>query len=221
MNSRFFMNIKVVVLISGHGSNLQALIDHVQAGRLPVSMEAVISNRPGAYGLERARSAGIPALCLDHTEYPDREAYDLALIKTIQNINPDRIILAGFMRILTPCFIQTFANKIINIHPSLLPRHKGLQTHQQVLKYGDREHGCSIHYVTKDLDAGPVITQASFQVEATDTIETLRARIHALEHRLYPLTLYWICELSPELPRRMSEMELENEYRNWLNRFTS
>lgn len=156
---------QLVVLISGSGTNLQAIMDNIHNGTIPnTTISAVISNRPHAGGLARAAQQGITTEILDHTDYDDRESYDSALLALIKQYDPDFIILAGFMRILSPHFIRSLLGKIINIHPSLLPQHKGLNTHASVLSSGDTRHGCSVHYVTEDLDSGPVIGQASFDV---------------------------------------------------------
>lgn len=177
---------RIVVLISGHGSNLQAIIDAVKQGQIASEIVLVLSNKATAYGLERARQAGIPTKVLSGSEYASKEAYDQALQKILAQYRPDLIVLAGFMRILSAEFIAAFPNKIINIHPSLLPKYKGLHTHQRVLDAGDKIHGVSIHYVTADLDGGPIIEQASLEVLPDDTVENLANRIHELEHRLYP-----------------------------------
>ena len=149
------MPCNVVVLISGSGSNLQALIDSIAHDGNPARIAAVICNRAGAYGLERAKQAGIATSLLDHKQFDGREAFDAALIQAIDAHQPDLVVLAGFMRILTPGFVQHYAGRLLNIHPSLLPKHKGLHTHQRALEAGDREHGCSVHFVTEELDGGP------------------------------------------------------------------
>lgn len=182
----------IVVLISGNGSNLQAIIDQIDCGYLDASIECVISNRPAAYGLERAANHGITHYALDHTLFDTRETYDAELIKLIQPHQPDCIILAGFMRILTADFFHQFSHKIINIHPSLLPKYQGLKTHQRALKNADLEHGISVHIATEQLDSGPVIAQATFKLNNSDTIESLQKQCHQLEHVLYPLVLRWL-----------------------------
>ncbi len=183
----------VVVLISGGGTNLQALID-AAAADLPVTIRAVISNRPDAFGLERARRAGIPAQVLDHQAYADRAAFDRALAALIDGYAPGLVLLAGFMRILTPAFVQHFRGRLLNIHPSLLPKFQGLHTHARALAAGEREHGASIHFVTEELDGGPVIVQARVPVLAGDDPDTLAARVLAREHVLYPLAVRWFAE---------------------------
>lgn len=184
----------VVVLVSGNGSNLQALIDGERAGRLPIELRAVISNRAGAYGLERAAAAGIPTSVLRPREHAGREAYDAALAARVGEYGPGLVVLAGFMRILGAAFVGAFEGRLINIHPSLLPAFRGLHTHERALATGVREHGCSVHYVIPELDAGPVIAQAVVPVEPDDTPETLQTKVQAQEHRLYPLVVRWIAE---------------------------
>lgn len=181
----------VVVLISGAGTNLQALID---AHDLPIRITAVISNRPGVEGLERARRAGIPAQVLSHQDYASRDDYDQALAGLIDCHQPDLVILAGFMRILSAGFVERYTGRMLNIHPSLLPAFRGLQTHRRALEAGCREHGCSVHFVTPDLDAGPVIVQAKVPVLSDDTETTLAARVQQQEHRIYPLAVRWFAE---------------------------
>jgi len=182
---------KLCVLISGNGSNLQAIIDAVQAGRLNAQITGVISNRPNAYGLERAREAGIEAVCLDHMEYDDRASYDEALKSQINAFGADCVVLAGFMRILTPEFVDSFTGKLVNIHPSLLPKYKGLNTHQRAIDNGDKEHGVSVHFVTPELDGGPVIIQSRVPVFEDDTASDLAERVQEQERRIYPLVLSW------------------------------
>ena len=183
----------LVVLISGSGSNLQALIDASQRD-LPVEIRAVISNRADAYGLERARKAGIPTEALSHKGYPDRESYDAALQRLIDGYEPRLVVLAGFMRILTPGLVRHYEGRMFNIHPSLLPAYRGLHTHQRVLDAGDRTHGASVHFVTEELDSGPVIIQARVPVLADDTAEVLAARVLEKEHRIYPQAVRWFAE---------------------------
>ncbi|MCY1296626.1 Phosphoribosylglycinamide formyltransferase [compost metagenome] len=181
----------VVVLISGSGSNLQALIDDLRAGDTPARIQAVISNRADAYGLERARAAGIATAVLDHKAFDGREAFDAALVECIDTYRPDLVVLAGFMRILTPGFVRHYHGRLLNIHPSLLPRYKGLHTHQRALEAGDAEHGCSVHFVTEELDGGPLVVQAVIPVLADDTPDRLAQRVHQQEHRIYPLAVRW------------------------------
>ena len=188
------MPCNVVVLISGSGSNLQALIDSVARGDNPARIAAVISNRADAYGLQRAKQAGIATELLDHKQFDGREAFDAALIQAIDAHQPDLVVLAGFMRILTPGFVQHYAGRLLNIHPSLLPKYKGLHTHQRALEAGDGEHGCSVHFVTEELDGGPLVVQAVLPVMADDTAESLASRVHQQEHKIYPLAVRWFAE---------------------------
>ncbi len=182
---------KLCVLISGNGSNLQAIIDEISSGRLNAVVSGVISNRPNAYGLERAKNAGINAVCLDHTQFEDRESYDSALKEQINAFGADCVVLAGFMRILTPEFVDEFAGKLVNIHPSLLPKYKGLHTHQRAIDNGDTEHGVSVHFVTPELDGGPVIIQSRVPVFEDDSADDLAERVQEQERRIYPLVLRW------------------------------
>ncbi|TVM07450.1 MAG: phosphoribosylglycinamide formyltransferase [Halomonas sp.] len=184
----------IVVLISGSGSNLQALIDAQAHNQLSGKIVAVISNEPDAYGLTRAHDAGIDAVVLPHREYDSREAYDGALIKVIERHQPDIIVLAGFMRILTPRFVQRFLGRMLNIHPSLLPAYQGLNTHARVLADGASEHGCSVHFVTEELDGGPVVIQAALNIAADDTQTSLKAKIHAREHLILPIAVNWFLD---------------------------
>ncbi|MFV9682974.1 phosphoribosylglycinamide formyltransferase [Pseudomonas sp. NY15367] len=188
------MPCNVVVLISGSGSNLQALIDSVARGENPARIAAVICNRADAYGLQRAKQAGIATELLDHKQFDGREAFDAALIQAIDAHQPDLVVLAGFMRILTPGFVQHYAGRLLNIHPSLLPKYKGLHTHQRALEAGDGEHGCSVHFVTEELDGGPLVVQAVLPVMADDTAESLASRVHQQEHKIYPLAVRWFAE---------------------------
>ena len=177
---------RLVVLISGGGSNLQAFIDACADPAYPCEVVAVISNRAGVFGLERAAKAGIPAEVLDHTGFPSRESFDAALADRIDLHRPDIVILAGFMRILTPGFVTRYAGRLLNIHPSLLPKYPGLHTHQRAIDAGDTEAGATVHLVTEELDGGPVLLQARVPVLPGDTAETLAARVLVQEHRIYP-----------------------------------
>lgn len=183
----------IVVLVSGSGSNLQAIIDGA-AEDLPVEIRGVISNRADAFGIERARQAAIPTRVLDHTDYPDRESYDRALMALIDTYQPALVILAGFMRILTPAFVSHFHGRLLNIHPSLLPKYRGLHTHRRALEAGDRVHGASVHLVTEELDGGPVIVQVRVPVEPGDDESSLAARVLTQEHQIYPLVIRWFAE---------------------------
>jgi phosphoribosylglycinamide formyltransferase-1 len=184
----------LVVLISGRGSNLQALLEHCASGTLPVELRAVISNRPVAAGLDHARHAGIPAQVLDHREFSDRASFDTALAGLIDHHEPKLVALAGFMRVLTPAFVNRYSGHMINIHPSLLPDLPGLDTHTRALAEGRRMHGASVHFVTEAVDGGPVIVQTRVAVQPDDTAETLAARVLAEEHRIYPRAIRWYAE---------------------------
>ncbi|MES2870051.1 MAG: phosphoribosylglycinamide formyltransferase [Pseudomonadota bacterium] len=184
----------VVVLLSGTGSNLQALIDNNEVKDSPARIRAVISNRADAYGLQRAKDAGIDTRVLDHKAFEGREAFDAALIKIIDEFNPKLVVLAGFMRILSADFVRHYQGRLLNIHPSLLPKYKGLHTHQRALEAGDREHGCSVHFVTEELDGGPLVVQAVIPVESNDSPDSLAQRVHTQEHRIYPLAVRWFAE---------------------------
>lgn len=181
---------KIAVLISGSGSNLQALIDFQTQAHYQISL--VISNRPDVFGLERAQAAQIPTLVIDHTAFSDRLSFDETMMQALDNAKVDGIILAGFMRILTPEFVQHYLGKMLNIHPSLLPKYPGLHTHQRALDAGDRQHGVSIHFVTPELDGGPAILQSVINILPNDTVETLQAKIHLEEHKIYPLVADWL-----------------------------
>lgn len=185
------MTHRLAVLISGTGSNLQAILDAIDAGELPARVSLVLSNKAGAAGLARAERAGVPAQAIDHRGFPDRASFDQAMIEVIDAHGADTVVLAGFMRILSPGFVRHYQGRLINIHPSLLPKYPGLNTHARALEAGDREHGCSLHFVTDELDGGPLIAQARFPVAANDTAETLSEKVQAREHRLYPQVLRW------------------------------
>lgn len=177
---------RLVVLISGRGSNMRSIITAIQTGQLNATISAVISNRPDAEGLALAEAAGIPARTLDHKAFDSREAFDQQLMALIDTFQPDYIVLAGFMRILSAQFVAHYANRLINIHPSLLPKFKGLNTHRRAIEAGEAEHGATVHFVTAELDDGPIILQASVPVLPDDTEETLAARVLVEEHKLYP-----------------------------------
>ena len=186
--------IRLVVLISGNGSNLQAIIDDIANNNLPAQVVAVVSNKADAFGLERAKKAGIEQRVLSPKEFADREQYDRALKDLIDEYQPDLIILAGFMRILSNEFVHHYLNKMMNIHPSLLPKYKGLNTHQRAIDAGDKKHGCSVHFVTPELDDGPVILQATVEIKDNDTAETLAKRVHEQEHKIYPEAIRMFAE---------------------------
>jgi phosphoribosylglycinamide formyltransferase-1 len=183
---------RIAVLISGEGSNLQALIDAARAGRIAGTIAVVVSNRAAARGLERARSAGIPARHLGAKPFADRAAYDAALAALLAEHDPDVVVLAGFMRILGPDFVARFAGRTLNVHPSLLPKYPGLDTHRRVLEAGDREHGATVHLVTQDLDMGPRVIQYRLAVRAGDTPESLQQRVHVGEHLILPRAVDWL-----------------------------
>lgn len=185
--------VPAVVLISGSGSNLQALLD-AAADDLALEVRAVISNRPDAYGLERAASACVPTRVLDHTRFPDRATFEAALGELIDGFEPNLVLLAGFMRILEPVFVARYSGRMINIHPALLPAYPGLHTHRRCLEAGDDEHGASVHFVTAEVDGGPVFMQARVPVAPDDDPDTLAARVLAQEHRLYPAAARLLCE---------------------------
>lgn len=181
----------IVVLISGSGSNLQSMIDACQRHEIDGQIVAVISNKSDAYGLVRAQEAGIPALCVSSKAFTDRQAYDAALLDAIEQYQPDLVVLAGFMRILTPEFVKHFTGKMLNIHPSLLPKYPGLHTHRRALENGDSEHGTSVHFVTEELDGGPIILQGHVPVLPQDTEDDLVERVKLQEHLIYPQVIAW------------------------------
>ena len=187
------MSLAVVVLISGNGSNLQAILDDARSSDL-YQVRGVISSRAEVYGLERARQAGVPTEVLDHRQFSSREAFDAELQKRIDAYQPGLVVLAGFMRILTPAFVRYYQGRLLNIHPSLLPAFRGLHTHQRALEAGEREHGATVHFVTEELDAGPIIIQSRVPVLAGDTPESLAARVLKTEHEIYPQAIRWFAE---------------------------
>jgi phosphoribosylglycinamide formyltransferase-1 len=185
----------IVILISGRGSNMQALL----AANLDCNIAAVISNRSDAHGLVVAQAHGIPTAVVAHRDHPDRERFDAALAALIDTFQPDFVILAGFMRILTAGFVNHYQGRLINIHPSLLPAYTGLHTHARALQDGVRIHGCTVHFVTAELDHGPVIIQAAVPVLADDTEQALSARVLHEEHRIFPQAIRWLCAGQIEL----------------------
>lgn len=193
------MSHRLVVLISGSGTNLQAIMDAIDHGELDAGINLVLSNRVNAGGLERARRAGIPTAVVSHRDFPDRESFDRAMIDEIDAAGADTVVLAGFMRILSPLFVRHYRGRLLNIHPSLLPRYPGLDTHARALAAGDSEHGCSIHFVTDELDGGPIVARAAVPVKPNDSGESLSKRVQAREHELYPLVLRWRSEGRLEL----------------------
>ena len=184
----------IAILISGTGSNMQAFIDACGAGELKARISIVISNNPDAPGLQRAADAGIATKCINHRDYDSREVFDAALVSALQEYDVDVVILAGFMRILTPVFIEPFLGRLLNIHPSLLPKYPGLHTHQRALDAGDTEAGVTVHFVTPELDSGPPIVQAKVPVYDGDKAESLAARVIVEEHKIYPLAAQWFLQ---------------------------
>ena len=188
-------NYRIVVLLSGSGTTLQSMID----ADLPATICAVISNKAGVMGLERAQKANIPSHILDHTAFPTREAFDLELKNLIEQQQADLVVLAGFMRILSDDFVNHYHGKLINIHPSLLPKYKGMHTHQRVMDDGEPLHGSSVHFVNTELDGGPVVLQARVPVLPSDDVNTLELRIKSKEHLIYPTAISWLAEGRVEL----------------------
>lgn len=185
---------RIVVLVSGNGSNLQAILDACQQGRINGSVAAVFSNKAEAFGLERARAAEVPAHTLAAAQFADRAAFDRQLMLEIDAYAPDLVVLAGYMRILSAEFVQRYAGRMLNIHPSLLPKYPGLHTHRQAIENGDEEHGTSVHFVTEELDGGPVILQAKVPVFSDDSEEDVTARVQHQEHAIYPLVVSWFVD---------------------------
>jgi phosphoribosylglycinamide formyltransferase-1 len=192
-------NTRLAILISGRGSNLQAFIDACANGELEAEIAVVISNNPAAAGLARAQQAGIPTRTVNHRDYDSREEFDQALVEALQEYRPDLVLLAGFMRILTPVFISPFAGRLFNIHPSLLPRYPGLHTHQRALDAGDSEAGVTVHFVTPELDGGPPVIQARVPVLPDDSADSLAQRVLGLEHVIYPMAVRWHLQRRLEL----------------------
>lgn len=184
------MSCRVVVLLSGRGSNFRAIVE----AALPIEIVAVISNRPQSAGLAWARERGLTTVSLDHTEFADRETFDAKLADEIECHQPDLVVLAGYMRILSPAFIARFEGRLLNIHPSLLPAFPGLKTHERALAEGVKIHGCTVHFVTAELDHGPIVIQAAVPVRADDTPGTLATRVLAQEHHIYPQAIRWFAE---------------------------
>ena len=185
---------RLVILVSGGGSNLQSLIDGCASGEINATVSAVISNNPDAGGLERAANAGIPNLAIDHTAFDNREAFDQALSELIDSFSPDLVILAGFMRILTAQFVDHYLGRMMNIHPSLLPAYPGLHTHRRAIEAGDKKAGATVHFVTPELDGGPSIIQAQVEIEPDDNEGSLATRVLSFEHKIYPQAVKWFCD---------------------------
>lgn len=186
--------LSIGVLISGNGSNLQSIIDHIERGEIDARVVCVISNKADAYGLERARRHGIPALHLDHRAFSGRESYDAALVETLKEFGVELVVLAGFMRIITSVLLNAFPMAVMNIHPALLPAFPGLDAQKQALEYGARITGCTVHFVDEGCDTGPIIIQAAVPVLPGDTVETLSTRITVEEHRIYPRAIRMFAE---------------------------
>lgn len=193
-NSRQDSRIPIVVLLSGRGSNLKAILDAIHNNKLPVKVCAVISNRREAKGLAYAQQAGIETHTLNANDYADRESFDQAMLEIIDTFNPALVVLAGYMRILTPGFVRHYTGRLINIHPSLLPAFRGLDTHRRALEAGVRQHGASVHFVTEELDGGPVVLQATVPVNQDDSSEILAARVLTQEHRILPTVIGWFAD---------------------------
>ncbi len=185
---------RIVVLISGSGSNMQAIAQACQKQEMDANIVAVISNRPGVAGLDRAQQLDITTDVLDHTTFATREEFDVNLIRAIDEHSPDLVVLAGFMRILTSDFVRRYKGRLLNIHPSLLPKYKGLHTHKRALEAGDKEHGVTVHFVSEDLDGGPNIIQAVVPVLDDDNESSLQSRVQAQEHIIYPIAVKWFTE---------------------------
>ena len=185
---------RFVILISGRGSNMQALVQACRLEGWPAQIAAVVSSRPDAPGLAWARGQGLPTAAVSHRDYPSREAFDAALAAAIEPYAPDYVLLAGFMRVLTPAFVNRYAGRLVNIHPSLLPAFPGLHTHAQALATGVQVHGCTVHFVTPLLDHGPIIAQGTVPVLAQDNPDALAARVLEVEHRVYPAAARWLAE---------------------------
>lgn len=184
----------IVVLLSGQGTNFEAILKKIEDESLPIKVGAVISNREDAQGLIRAKNAGVPAIALPRSAYPDRSNFDNALRDLIDQYNPDLVVLAGFLHVLNESFVNHYYGKLINLHPSLLPKHKGLQAHKQAMDAGDERHGATTHFVSPMLDEGPIIAQSSCEISPKDTLDEVRARVLTLEHALYPQVIQWIYE---------------------------
>jgi phosphoribosylglycinamide formyltransferase-1 len=193
------MRCKTAILISGSGTNLQAFIDRVAGAALDLELSVVLSNKSDAFGLVRAQDAGIPTCCIEHGQFANRDAFDRAIAEKLDEWQPDLLILAGFMRILSAGFVEHYAGKILNIHPALLPAYSGLDTHQRVLDAGDKWHGSTVHFVTEELDGGPRILQGRLPVGDCDSAKALAARVQSIEHQIYPEAAGWVGEGRVEL----------------------
>lgn len=199
---------KIVVLVSGNGSNLQAIIDACHVNQIHGKIVAVMSNKPDVYSLIRAKKAQIPTHVINHKSFSSREDFDLNMQQKIDSYQPDLIVLAGYMRILTPAFVQHYSGKMLNIHPSLLPKYPGLHTHHRAMTAGDKEHGTTVHFVTEQLDGGPIILQAKVPIFDNDTEQDVIDRVLEQEHRIYPLVIKWFCD--NRLTMRENKAYLDN-----------
>jgi phosphoribosylglycinamide formyltransferase-1 len=197
----------IVILISGRGSNMQAIAERASSGALPVTIRAVVSDQPSAAGLGVAAGMGLPTRVLCPRDFSDRPSYDAALADLVASYSPGLVVLAGFMRILSPRFIHSFADRILNVHPSLLPLYRGLHTHRRALEAGDRVHGVSVHFVTEELDGGPVVIQSRVAILPGDTETTLSARVQQQEHRIYPRAIDWFARGRLELRDRRAWLD--------------
>jgi len=213
------MAFEIAVLLSGNGSNLQAIIDAIDQNQIPIEIKIVISDRMDAKGLERATKANIATSFIEPAKYQSREQFDEALSTILQQHQISLIVLAGFMRILSDKFVNQYLGRLINIHPSLLPKYKGLNTHQRVIDAGDSEHGASVHFVTPKLDDGPVILQSSLVVLDSDSQHELKQKIHHIEHIIYPKAIAWICAGRIELKDK--KVYLDGKALNQENRLIS
>lgn len=198
---------RVVVLISGGGTNLQTIIDQQESGLLPIKICAIISNRDDVKGIQRAQAHDIPVVVLEHEQFPSRESFDARLRDIIDSQNPDIVVLAGFMRILTPDFTRHYEGRMINIHPSLLPKYQGLHTHRRVLEAGDDQHGATVHFVTAQLDGGPAIIQSCVNIEKDDNEASLKAKVLVQEHKVFPLAIKWLAEKRVVMEQEKSFMD--------------
>ncbi len=201
--------LKLGILISGNGSNLQSIIDYIEKGSLKATIKIVISNNPDAYGLTRAKKHGIPVVILKNGDFKNKEDFDLELIRILKNNSVDLVILAGFMRVLTPTFLKAFPQKIMNIHPALLPSFPGIHGQKQALEYGVKLSGCTVHFVDEGVDTGPIIIQSAVPVHNDDTEETLAARILKEEHRIYPQAIQFFAEGKIEIKGRKVRIKTE------------
>jgi phosphoribosylglycinamide formyltransferase-1 len=201
--------LKLGILISGNGSNLQSIIDYIEKGSLKATIKIVISNNPDAYGLTRAKKHGIPVVILKNGDFINKEDFDLELINILKNNSVDLVILAGFMRVLTPTFLKAFTQKIMNIHPALLPSFPGIHGQKQALEYGVKLSGCTVHFVDEGVDTGPIIIQSAVPVHNNDTEETLAARILKEEHRIYPQAIQFFAEGKIEIKGRKVRIKTE------------